>query len=382
MPIWRMAPISSQAPSPMSPLTASHGAPSSSRVLLDVGAALVGERVGLAALAGAARPGPRPRAAGARGRPSRGSAARRRRSAARSPASAGSRCAAPRRAARAGRRGRRRGGRGGRAAGRSRGSRTAARRAVRGRAAAAARGRPSRTSRASVDRARWYHGHASRSPFVRCLRDASTIYRNSRIVNPCPGYPPGHDRAERRRASAPEGAAAAPHDDDLPGRRDRRRPVRRLRGGDERRPARRRSCPTSRPACSSCWSCGCSARWRWPTRASGSFMEYCREALGDRGPGSRVGWLYWYFWAIVLAVEAVAGAEILQNWLPGIPIWVMSLVLMTVLTATNLVVGPNVRRVRVLVRLDQGRGDHRLHRDRRWASCSASAAATRPACRT
>ena len=67
----------------------------------------------------------------------------------------------------------------------------------------------------------------------------------------------------------------------------------------------------------------------------GSFMEYCREALGDWA-GFAVGWLYWYFWAIVLAVEAVAGAEILQNWLPGIPIWVMSLVLMTALTATNL----------------------------------------------
>ena len=38
----------------------------------------------------------------------------------------------------------------------------------------------------------------------------------------------------------------------------------------------------------------------------------------------------------MLAVEAVAGAEILQNWLPGIPIWVMSLVLMSVLTLTNL----------------------------------------------
>jgi len=64
-------------------------------------------------------------------------------------------------------------------------------------------------------------------------------------------------------------------------------------------------------------------------------MEYCREALGEWA-GFAVGWLYWYFWAIVLAIEAVAGAEILQNWLPGVPIWVMSLVLMTLLTATNL----------------------------------------------
>ena len=67
----------------------------------------------------------------------------------------------------------------------------------------------------------------------------------------------------------------------------------------------------------------------------GSFMEYCRQALGPWA-GFTVGWLYWYFWAIVLAVEAVAGAEILRNWLPGVPMWLMSLILMTALTATNL----------------------------------------------
>ena len=70
--------------------------------------------------------------------------------------------------------------------------------------------------------------------------------------------------------------------------------------------------------------------------AQGSFMEYTRRALGDRG-GFAVGWLYWYFWAIVLAVEAVAGAQIIQNWLPGVPMWVLAFVLMTILTASNLV---------------------------------------------
>src|SRR3954452_25477206 len=68
--------------------------------------------------------------------------------------------------------------------------------------------------------------------------------------------------------------------------------------------------------------------------AQGSFMEYTRRALGDRG-GFAVGWLYWYFWAIVLAVEAIAGGKILQNWLPGVPVWLMSLVLMRLLTASN-----------------------------------------------
>src|SRR3954449_4760718 len=68
--------------------------------------------------------------------------------------------------------------------------------------------------------------------------------------------------------------------------------------------------------------------------AIGSFVEYCRSALGPWA-GVSVGWLYWYFWAIVLAVEAVAGATILQRWLDA-PIWLMSLVLMSLLTVTNL----------------------------------------------
>jgi GABA permease len=69
--------------------------------------------------------------------------------------------------------------------------------------------------------------------------------------------------------------------------------------------------------------------------STGSFVEYARAALGNWA-GFTTGWLYWYFWVIVLAVEAVAGATIIQGWLPGVPIWVSSLVLMTILTATNL----------------------------------------------
>ncbi len=68
---------------------------------------------------------------------------------------------------------------------------------------------------------------------------------------------------------------------------------------------------------------------------TGSFVEYARAGLGERA-GFVSGWLYWYFWVIVLAVEAVAGATIIQQWIPGLPIWVSSLVLMMLLTATNL----------------------------------------------
>jgi len=58
----------------------------------------------------------------------------------------------------------------------------------------------------------------------------------------------------------------------------------------------------------------------------GSFAEYARRSLGGWA-GFSVGWLYWYFWAIVLAIEAVAGAEILQRWI-DLPLWPMALVLL------------------------------------------------------
>jgi GABA permease len=109
----------------------------------------------------------------------------------------------------------------------------------------------------------------------------------------------------------------------------------------------------------------------------GSFVEYCRRALGAWA-GFSVGWLYWYFWAIVLAIEATAGAQIIQDrWLPGVPVWLMCLVLMSALTATNLASVKSFG--------ESSSGSPRS----RWppsspssrsppATCWASAAATRP----
>ncbi|MHC5259074.1 amino acid permease [Streptomyces sp. UC4497] len=68
----------------------------------------------------------------------------------------------------------------------------------------------------------------------------------------------------------------------------------------------------------------------------GSFMEYARTSLGGWA-GYTIGWLYWYFWVGVVAFEAVAGAKLLRLWIPGVPQWLFSLILMTLLTATNLV---------------------------------------------
>jgi GABA permease len=69
--------------------------------------------------------------------------------------------------------------------------------------------------------------------------------------------------------------------------------------------------------------------------STGSFSDYARQAIGGWA-GFSVGWLYWYFWVIVIGFEAVAGAKVLQYWLPDVPLWLMSLVLMTLMTATNL----------------------------------------------
>jgi len=65
-----------------------------------------------------------------------------------------------------------------------------------------------------------------------------------------------------------------------------------------------------------------------------SFTEFARCGLGD-GAGFVVGWLYWYFWVIVVPVEAIAGAKILQHWLPFSQLQI-GLGLMAIMTGVNL----------------------------------------------
>jgi GABA permease len=70
------------------------------------------------------------------------------------------------------------------------------------------------------------------------------------------------------------------------------------------------------------------------TPGVGSFTEYIRLALGDWA-GFVSGWLYWYSWVIVVAIEALAGARLLQEWL-ALPVWQLVLLLMLTLTGVNL----------------------------------------------
>ncbi|WP_230981707.1 amino acid permease [Mycobacterium malmoense] len=68
--------------------------------------------------------------------------------------------------------------------------------------------------------------------------------------------------------------------------------------------------------------------------STGSFAEYAANALGDWA-GFSVAWLYWYFWVIVVGFEAVAGGKVLDYWFHA-PLWLLSLCLMVLMTATNL----------------------------------------------
>ncbi|MFJ4445168.1 amino acid permease [Pseudomonas sp. NPDC089422] len=69
---------------------------------------------------------------------------------------------------------------------------------------------------------------------------------------------------------------------------------------------------------------------------SGSFSTYAAEAIGPWA-GFTIGWLYWWFWVLIIPVEAIAGAEILHAWFPGVPSWAFAFVIMAVLAASNLV---------------------------------------------
>ncbi|WP_082129387.1 amino acid permease [Mycobacterium haemophilum] len=67
---------------------------------------------------------------------------------------------------------------------------------------------------------------------------------------------------------------------------------------------------------------------------TGSFADYAGQALGGWA-GFSVGWLYWYFWVIVVGFEAVAGGKVITYWFHA-PLWLPALVLMVMMTVTNL----------------------------------------------
>ncbi len=69
---------------------------------------------------------------------------------------------------------------------------------------------------------------------------------------------------------------------------------------------------------------------------SGSFSTYAQTFIGPWA-GYTIGWLYWFYTIMVVAIEAIAGGAIVHGWLPSIPVWVLSLLLTILLTLTNVV---------------------------------------------
>lgn len=68
---------------------------------------------------------------------------------------------------------------------------------------------------------------------------------------------------------------------------------------------------------------------------TGSFSTYASKAIGPWA-GFSIGWLYWWFWVLVIPVEAIAGAEILHAWLPMLPSWLYAVLFVMILSLANL----------------------------------------------
>lgn len=68
---------------------------------------------------------------------------------------------------------------------------------------------------------------------------------------------------------------------------------------------------------------------------SGAFSTYASESLG-RWAGFTIGWLYWWFWVLVVAFEAILGANIFHHYFPDFPSWLFTVLCICLLTCTNL----------------------------------------------
>src|SRR3546814_15796609 len=69
--------------------------------------------------------------------------------------------------------------------------------------------------------------------------------------------------------------------------------------------------------------------------ASGSFTVYAEEALGPWA-GFLLGWLYWFMLVMVLGAEITGASAIVSGWAPGLPQWVVALVVVSLFAVINL----------------------------------------------
>lgn len=67
---------------------------------------------------------------------------------------------------------------------------------------------------------------------------------------------------------------------------------------------------------------------------TGSFSTYADRALG-RWAGFSIGWLYWWFYVLVIPIEAIAAGEVIGG-MTGMPSWLPTFAVIAVLAGTNL----------------------------------------------
>lgn len=68
---------------------------------------------------------------------------------------------------------------------------------------------------------------------------------------------------------------------------------------------------------------------------TGSFSTYADQAIGPWA-GFTIGWLYWWFWVLVIPIEALAAGHVLNQWFPQVDAWLFALLSIILLAATNL----------------------------------------------
>lgn len=68
---------------------------------------------------------------------------------------------------------------------------------------------------------------------------------------------------------------------------------------------------------------------------SGSFSTYAHQAMGPWA-GYTIGWLYWFNWVIIIAIETTLLGTMVHDWFPAIPMWAASLSFPILMMVTNI----------------------------------------------
>lgn len=66
----------------------------------------------------------------------------------------------------------------------------------------------------------------------------------------------------------------------------------------------------------------------------GSFSVYADTTIG-RWAGFSVGWLYWWYYLLLMAIESLAAGHILNGWVPELPVWLAAAVILLVMMGCN-----------------------------------------------